>query len=194
MRNLTFSISLILLILSTYSVAKDVSVHISEDATTIKAKDISANIFGSGHEKVEKTYVSRENSESLNPDNSNDAHLLANSIEFELYEISENHNSHTIYESGAGICRGFKSQHGVDLTDSTTYYMGNSSNEYYASIIGANVSDKNGAKNMQYAPVFNINDPNLSKQVQDDEAKYGRGLATRNVKDKTKILSSVICQ
>lgn len=140
-----------------------------------------------------QTYVSGQ-SEQLNPQKMSDAEKLAKSIEFEVYEVGENRVAHTVFKSGAGICRGFKSHYGVDLTDSRTYYIDQANNEYYASIAGATIYSKNAPENVQYAPVFNIQDEKLAQQVQDEENKYGKQVATQNIAKNSEMLKKTICR
>ncbi|CAM3831044.1 hypothetical protein [Avibacterium endocarditidis] len=140
-----------------------------------------------------QTYVSGQ-SEQLNPQKMSDAEKLAKSIEFEVYEVGENRVAHTVFKSGAGICRGFKSHYGVDLTDSRTYYVDQANNEYYASIAGATIYSKNAPENVQYAPVFNIQDEKLAQQVQDEENKYGKQVATQNITKNSEMLKKTICR
>ncbi|WP_443092435.1 hypothetical protein [Basfia succiniciproducens] len=152
------------------------------------------NIFTENTERAEKTYMSYGKSQQLDPNNSKDVNELANSVEFEVYEISENHSSHTIFESNAGICRGYQSSNGVELTDSTTYYVDDASDDYYATITGATIYAHASPKNVQYAPIFNIHDPKILKEIHQDEEKYGKDLATKNVNARENILSKGICR
>ncbi|POY43607.1 hypothetical protein C3007_09440 [Avibacterium gallinarum] len=145
-------------------------------------------------EPENQTYVSKEESKQLNPKKMSDAEKLAKSIEFEVYEVGENRVAHTVFKSGAGICRGFKSHYGVDLTDSRTYYVDQANNEYYASIAGATIYSKNAPENVQYVPVFNIQDEKLAQQVQDEENKYGKQVATQNIAKNSEMLKKTICR
>lgn len=141
-----------------------------------------------------KTYVSKDEANQLNPAKMRDAEKLAKSIEFEVYEVSENRVAHTVFKSGAGICRGFKSHYGVDMMDSRTYYIDTANNEYYASIAGATIYAKEAPKNVQYAPVFNIQDDKIAQKVQDEENKYGKQIATKNIEQNSKMLKKTICR
>ncbi len=49
-------------------------------------------------------------------------------------------------------------------------------------------------KNMQYVPVFYIQNPELAKKVQDEENKKGKNLASKNIENRKTILSHVICR
>lgn len=144
------------------------------------------------NEKV--SYLTRK-SNTLDPDSShNDAKLLGNSIEFEVYQTSENKISHTVFESGAGVCNGFSSSNGVEITDSRTYYIDKPKNEYYASITGATAYSQMDIDNMQYAPIFNIQDQDLAKNIQEQEREKGKQLAEKNIKKSIKILKNIICK
>ncbi|WP_032092416.1 MULTISPECIES: hypothetical protein [Pasteurellaceae] len=179
-----------------------VSIHISESGTVIKnggqlSKTEQPNDFFSfaGNNKPQsKTYLSKAEKHQLDPDNVSDVKKLANSIEFEIYELSENQTAHTVFESGAGICRGFRSNTGVEVTDSRTYYINQGNNDYYASIAGATVYSEQLPNNIQYAPVFNIQDLSMAKRVQEEEHKYGKKIATQNIQKNSDILSSTICK
>ncbi|MCW9709511.1 hypothetical protein L5B71_01205 [Avibacterium sp. 21-586] len=140
-----------------------------------------------------KTYVT-DKSEKLNPVKRNDVEKLAKSIEFEVYQVSEKQVAHTVFKSGAGICRGFRSDYGVDMTDSRTYYIDQANNEYYASITGATIYSKSAPQNVQYAPVFNIQDESIAQQIQDEENKYGKQVATENIEKSSEILKKTICR
>ena len=94
-------------------VASDmVSVLISENAVMEKNNEAI----------LEQTYVVSDSLRELNPKNKNDVEALADSIEFEVYSISETSQIHTIFMSGSGVCKGYRGR-GVDVTDSTTYYF-----------------------------------------------------------------------
>ena len=68
---------------------------------------------------------------------------LANSVEFEVYKFNESASSKTTFLSPAGICSGFKSDDGVDVTNSSNYYIKpNDANEYYGSVLGATFTKK----------------------------------------------------
>ena len=94
------------------------------------------------------TYINQNNGKKFDPKNAADVSELGKSIAFEVFEIKENKDSHSVFESGAGICYGFKYTDGVAFTDSTTYYVDKSKQQYYASIIGATVSSDVEPKNV----------------------------------------------
>ena len=87
-----------------------------------------------------------------------------------------------------------QSNDGVVFTDSTTYYVDKSKQQYYASIIGATVSSSLEPQNVQYAPVFNIKDPNLDREVKSEEQRNGKVLVNKNLKKNKEILSNVVCK
>ncbi|MDU8924641.1 hypothetical protein RYD26_06920 [Pasteurellaceae bacterium LIM206] len=146
----------------------------------------------SAHANV--VYVINGNTERLDPSQQDDAQALGNSIEFETFEITEDKTSHSIYESGAGVCRGYASEAGVELTDSTTYQVDKNKNDYYARISGATLSKDKAPQNMRYAPVFNIDDPVLSQKIQEKEELNGHTEALQNINEKGKILSDGVCK
>ncbi|MDY4280154.1 MAG: hypothetical protein SOX56_03600 [[Pasteurella] mairii] len=177
------------------------SVYISEAgvskstySTSQKNNNNPSNVANQNSNKSHRTYLSKGAAYELNPQNAEDANKLAKSIEFEVYEISENQTSHTIFESGAGICRGFNSTYGVAITDSRTYYVNKPSNEYYGRISGATIYSKKTPQHMRYAPFFNIHDPTLAQEILDKQRKLGRKNAGKNIKQSSEMLSNSICR
>lgn len=82
----------------------------------------------------------------------------------------------------------------MTFTDSTTYYVDKSKQQYYASIIGATVSSSVEPQNVQYAPVFNIQDPTLEREVKSEEQRNGKSLVNKNLKKNKEILSNIVCK
>lgn len=171
------------------SFAESWSIHISEDGIETKYTPPSPP-------KSDVFYVNKHFHRELNPSDSlNDANILANSIEFEVYEINEMRTSHTIFESGQGICNGYKSRQGVYITDSTTYYIiPENKKEYYKNIAIGKISSKEKIHNVQYVPVFYIQDPELAQNIQKEDSKQGKKLAKGNIKNRANMLSNVICK
>ena len=169
-----------------------VNMHISENAVTVNGKNVSdaENIFDGNRSVTERSYVPKDGSGAAQPD----AKKLAETIEFEVYQIGENYSSHSVYKSGGGICYGYRSDSGVELTDSSTYYMKGSQQDYYVSVAGATLSSQSGPRNIQYAPVFNITDPSMEKTVRETESKQGRKMVSKNMKERNALLSEVICR
>ncbi|QLB12510.1 hypothetical protein EV697_101177 [Bisgaardia hudsonensis] len=192
-----------------YADAENYSIHFSEEGV-IKNKDIldepleleqSESKFLYFINEKEKTnnqqtaYLTTTSQKILDTDLSNkNKDYLGGSTKFEMYKIGENTTSHTIFESGAGICKGYQSQYGVDITDSRTYYFDKRENEYYASITSATIYSKNAPKYTQYAPIFNIKDPENAQNIQNDENKYGMHIAKRNIQNTSKVLYKTICK
>lgn len=192
------------LLLSSVSFAESWSIRISENSFT---KTYGSSEESTPHEErslldihnekpTHIAYVNRGATHKLNPSmDIKDAKALAASIEFEVFQINETKSSHTIFESGAGICSGFNSKVGVDVTDATTYYVVPvNKTEYYTNIATATVSSKADAKNMQYVPLFYIQDPKLAQKVQTEEHKQGKNLADQNIQQRKNMLSGVICR
>ncbi|PVX42986.1 hypothetical protein C8D76_101325 [Pasteurella langaaensis DSM 22999] len=178
--------------LASYSVFAEFNIHISENETKLNGERLSQpnTIFDDSPNVIEKSYIAKDGAASSQPN----TQKLANTIEFELYQFGENYNSHSVYKSGGGICYGYRSDDGVDLTDSSTYYVDSNKQDYYVSIAGATLSSKDGIKNMQYAPVFNISDQSMDQVVRDEESKQGRKLVSKNMKEREELLSDVICK
>lgn len=182
----------VVLSMASYSAFAEVNIHISENDTKVNGERVSEpnTIFDDSHNVIEKSYIAKDSAASSQPN----TQKLANTIEFELYQFGENYNSHSVYKSGGGICYGYRSDSGVELTDSSTYYVDSAKQDYYVSIAGATLSSKNGAKNVQYAPVFNISDQSMEQVVRDKESKQGRKLVSKNMKERNALLSEVICK
>lgn len=171
------------------SFAESWSIHISEEGVETTYTPPSAK-------RPDVFYVDRNSGKELNPSSSlNDASVLGDSIEFEVYEINETRTSHTIFESGAGICNGYHSKSGVYVTDSTTYYViPENKKEYYKNIAIARISAKEKMQNVQYVPVFYVQDPALAEKIQKEDAEQGKALAKGNIKNRSYMLSHIICK
>ncbi|NBI12678.1 hypothetical protein GVX81_03430 [[Haemophilus] felis] len=171
------------------SFAESWSIHISEEG-------IDTSYIPSFGKKSDIFYVDRNSGKELNPSNSlNDASILGDSIEFEVYEINESRTSHTIFESGAGICNGYNSKSGVYVTDSTTYYIiPENKKEYYKNIAIGKISSKEKIQNVQYVPVFYVQDPNLAEKIQKEDAQKGKILAKGNIKNRSNMISHIVCK
>lgn len=142
---------------------------------------------------TECAFIIKGSSDKLDPNRSDDMKRMSESIELEFYNINEEYYSHSVYQSGAGICQGYRNQKGVDLTDSTTYYIRNP-DEYYAVITRANVSILNKIKDMQYTTVFNIKAKDILDKLRQDEAASGECKAKINVQERVDVLSDIVCQ
>ncbi|MCK3658578.1 hypothetical protein A4G18_07595 [Pasteurellaceae bacterium Pebbles2] len=176
-------------VVSMEAAANSTSIHISESGSTVvtgsSAKPADSNA---------QTYISKGGLRKFNPKDKKDADKLASSVEFEVYSMTENSKTHTVFESNAGICYGFRNN-GVEITDSNTYYVNKKSKEeYYANIAGGVMNSRGKTQNVQYTSVFNIYDPTISKQVREKGTKFTRDAAERNLKDRAKVLSNVVCQ
>ncbi|MDU5841370.1 MAG: hypothetical protein E6Z54_09925 [Haemophilus parainfluenzae] len=93
-------------------------------ATKMKTSEnhVSVNVSESNVTETVK-YIGGRGKRSLDPKSERDMEELANSIEFEVYKFNEIAASKTTFVSPAGICSGFKSDDGVDVTNSSSYYM-----------------------------------------------------------------------
>lgn len=202
-----FNVSFLLsLLLPTLAFGESWSIRISEDEVsrtygyhdTVESEHTMPLLESSpkSEKNTKVTYVNRDFTRQLNPSaDEQDAKALGSSIEFEVFQINETKSSHTIFESGAGICQGFHSRLGVEVTDATTYYViPVNKEEYYTNIATATVLSNEDSKNMQYVPVFYIQNPELAKKVQDEENKKGKNLASKNIENRKTILSHVICR
>ena len=139
-------------------------------------------------------YIDGKGQKSLDPKSAKDIAELANSVEFEVYKFNEIAASKTTFVSPAGICSGFKSDDGVDVTNSSSYYMKpNDASEYYGSILGATIYKKGETKHSQYIPVYAIKNANVAKYIEQNEDPNVRKKANERIKEGRETLNKVIC-
>ena len=139
-------------------------------------------------------YIDGKGQKSLDPKSAKDIAELANSVEFEVYKFNEIAASKTTFVSPAGICSGFKSDDGVDVTNSSSYYMKpNDASEYYGSILGATIYKKGETKHSQYIPIYAIKNANVAKYIKQNEDPNVRKKANERIKEGRETLNKVIC-
>ena len=139
-------------------------------------------------------YIDGKAKRSLDPTSEKDMAELANSVEFEVYKFNESASSKTTFLSPAGICSGFKSDDGVDVTNSSNYYIKpNDANEYYGSVLGATIYKKGNTKTSQYVPVYAIKNANVAKYIEQHEDPNVRKKANERIKEGRETLNKVIC-
>ena len=139
-------------------------------------------------------YIDGKGQKSLDPKSAKDIAELANSVEFEVYKFNELAASKTTFVSPAGICSGFKSDDGVDVTNSSSYYMKpNDASEYYGSILGATIYKKGETKHSQYIPIYAIKNANVAKYIKQNEDPNVRKKANELIKEGRETLNKVIC-
>ena len=139
-------------------------------------------------------YIDGKGQKSLDPKSAKDIAELANSVEFEVYKFNELAASKTTFVSPAGICSGFKSDDGVDVTNSSSYYMKpNDASEYYGSILGATIYKKGETKHSQYIPVYAIKNANVAKYIEQNEDPNVRKKANERIKEGRETLNKVVC-
>ena len=120
--------------------------------------------------------------------------LLGQSIELKVYKMDEMSSSQTIYESPAGVCKGFKAR-GVNYTNSTHNYLSpNDKTEYYGSVTGATIYGGKNTQNLSYVPVYSISDKKVSERIQIMENKKLKEKAVNNVSEGKAVLTEVICK
>lgn len=141
------------------------------------------------------TYVDSAAQKSFSSEISdNDVQLLGQSIELKVYKMDEMSSSQTIYESPAGICKGFKAR-GVNYTNSTHNYLSpNDKTEYYGSVTGATIYGGKNTQNLSYVPVYSISDKKVSERIQIIENKKLKEKAVNNVSEGKAVLTEVICK
>ena len=139
-------------------------------------------------------YIDGKGQKSLDPKSAKDIAELANSVEFEVYKFNELAASKTTFLSPAGICSGFKSDDGVDVTNSSNYYIKpNDASEYYGSVLGATIYKKGETRHSQYIPVYAIKNANVAKYIEQNEDPNVRKKANERIKEGRDTLNKVIC-
>ena len=139
-------------------------------------------------------YIDGKGQKSLDPKSAKDIAELANSVEFEVYKFNELAASKTTFLSPAGICSGFKSDDGVDVTNSSNYYIKpNDASEYYGSVLGATIYKKGETKHSQYIPIYAIKNANVAKYIEQNEDPNVRKKANERIKEGRETLNKVIC-
>ena len=139
-------------------------------------------------------YIDGKGQKSLDPKSAKDIAELANSVEFETYKFNDMSASKTTFLSPAGICNGFKSDNGVDVTNSSNYYIKpNDASEYYGSVLGATIYKKGETKHSQYIPVYAIKNANVAKYIEQNEDPNVRKKANERIKEGRETLNKVVC-
>ena len=164
-------------------------------ATKMKTPEnnVSVNVSESNISETVK-YIDGKGQRSLDPKSEKDMEELANSVEFEVYKFNEAAASKTTFLSPVGICSGFKSDDGVDVTNSSSYYMKpNDASEYYGSILGATIYKKGETKNSQYVPVYAVKNAKVAKYIEKHEDSNVRRKANERIKEGRDTLNKVVC-
>jgi hypothetical protein len=156
---------------------------------------VSSLVIARGSIASNITYVDSADQKSFSSEISdNDVQLLGQSIELKVYKMDEMSSSQTIYESPAGICKGFKAR-GVNYTNSTHNYLSpNDKTEYYGSVTGATIYGGKNTQNLSYVPVYSISDKKVSERIQIIENKKLKEKAVNNVSEGKAVLTEVICK
>ncbi|CBW14129.1 putative uncharacterized protein [Haemophilus parainfluenzae T3T1] len=172
------------------------SVVLAEGSSVVyatKAKTPENHVSESNISETVK-YIDGKGQKSLDPKSAKDIAELANSVEFEVYKFNELAASKTTFLSPAGICTGFKSDDGVDVTNSSNYYIKpNDASEYYGSVLGATIYKKGETKHSQYIPVYAIKNANVAKYIEQNEDPNVRKKANERIKEGRETLNKVIC-
>ncbi|MDC2825306.1 hypothetical protein PHA51_04545 [Rodentibacter pneumotropicus] len=141
-------------------------------------------------------YIDSKEQRILDPSTSTqDAKNLANSVEFEVYIINEDFSSRSVFVSGEGVCNGFEGDNGVDFTNSTNNYLSPSDDsQYYGGIIGASLYRQDEPKNVQYMPVYVINNPQLEKEIREREESQTKQTIKDKVDSNKQLLDKMVCK
>ena len=171
------------------------SVVLAEGSSVVyatKMKTPENNVSVNVSETVK--YIDGKGQRSLDPKSEKDMEELANSVEFEVYKFNEVAASKTTFLSPAGICSGFKSADGVDVTNSSNYYIKpNDASEYYGSVLGATIYKQGETKTSQYVPVYAIKNVNVAKYIENNEDPNVRRKANERIKEGRETLNKVVC-
>ena len=160
---------------------------------TTPENHVAVNISESNVTETVK-YIDGKGQRSLDPKSEKDMEELANSVEFEVYKFNEVAASKTTFLSPAGICSGFKSADGVDVTNSSNYYIKpNDASEYYGSVLGATIYKQGETKTSQYVPVYAIKNVNVAKYIENNEDPNVRRKANERIKEGRETLNKVVC-
>ena len=172
------------------------SVVLAEGSSVVYAKKAKTPENYVSESNISETvkYIDGKGQKSLDPKSAKDIAELANSVEFEVYKFNELAASKTTFLSPAGICSGFKSDDGVDVTNSSNYYIKpNDASEYYGSVLGATIYKKGETKHSQYIPVYAIKNANVAKYIEQNEDPNVRKKANERIKEGRETLNKVIC-
>ena len=172
--------------------AEDSNVVYATQMTTPE-NHVAVNISESNVTETVK-YIDGKGQRSLDPKSEKDMDELANSVEFEVYKFNEAAASKTTFLSPVGICSGFKSDDGVDVTNTSNYYIKpNDASEYYGSVLGATIYKKGETKHSQYVPVYAIRNANVAKYIEQNEDPNIRKKANARIKEGRETLNKVVC-
>ncbi|OOF57201.1 hypothetical protein, partial [Rodentibacter genomosp. 2] len=159
------------------------------------AKTIAGEKEGDAQKKFTR-YIHIKERGVLDPTTSaQDAKNLANSVEFEVYMVNEDFSSRSVFVSGEGVCNGFEGNNGVDFTNSTNNYIKpNDDSQYYGGIMAASLYRKNEPKNVQYVPVYVINNPQLEKEIREREESQTKQTIKDKVDSNKQLLDKMVCK
>lgn len=141
-------------------------------------------------------YVDIQNQKAFDPDISpSEIKALANSVEFEVYVMNEESSSQSVFVSGAGVCNGFDADFGVDFTNSTNNYINlGDDSQYYGGITGASLYRKGEPTNVQYVPVYAIDNSQLEKEIREQQGKQTKQIVKHQINTNKQLLDKTICK
>ena len=140
-------------------------------------------------------YVDTKDQRTLDPNSSQDAQDLASSVEFEVYVMNEDFSSRSVFVSGAGVCNGFEGDFGVDFTNSTNNYVNRGDDsQYYGGITGASLYREGDPKNVQYVPIYVINDSQLEKEIREREKQHTKQVVKDKISVSKDLLDKMVCK
>lgn len=131
---------------------------------------------------------------SLNPKSDEQMKALANAKEFDFYEFGKGRIAHAQFSAKKSICQDFKSKNGIKFTMATSYYLNpKQQDDFYASLISANLKSNLEVVNFNYRPIYQIGDKALLNAVEKEEKSNGEDMARRNLKEKYSLLTNLVC-
>ncbi|EIJ67809.1 hypothetical protein [Pasteurella bettyae] len=152
------------------------------------------NLYDANGQVMNVILAIPELKKSFNPHLPQDRVSLAKAKTIDFYEFGKSRVGHTQFKAKNGMCADLQTKAGVNLNLATTYYLSAKGNDYFATLIAANVSKKTKKLvGLNYTPKFNIADQKILSQVKSEEAKQGKAVAQRNVLEKITVLDNVIC-
>lgn len=134
-----------------------------------------------------------DNKNSINPKNNEQIKALAKAKMFDFYEFGKGRIAHAQFSAKKSICQDFKSKSGIKFTMATSYYLNPLKNDFYASLISADLKSNSEVVNFSYRPIYQIDNKTLLNQVEKEEKNNGEKIARLNLQEKYSLLTNLVC-
>ncbi|TCJ94819.1 hypothetical protein EV694_2053 [Volucribacter psittacicida] len=136
--------------------------------------------------------ILQQGQQSINPYDKTALAQLGKAKQFEVYQFSQGRISHSRFSAEQGICHSFqRKKQGVRLEASSNYYA--TSKQFVTSLISATLNQKQDPTLLNYRSEFNLNDPHLRQQIEQDEKQQGNQTALNYAKQQASLLRNVVC-